>query len=216
LQSYGVKKAKIKSLAVITDPAPFTNVFPKPKVRSIFPVGSFILLTVARFVPQKNLRLMLKAFYQAQRQSPTLRLIIIGQGPDQKMIETIIEKNEGPDKKLVEVLPWTDDVPGFMASVDAYVLSSNYEGWGRVLIEALYANLPIVTTDVGCVGEVILDQEHALVVPINNETALTVALVELSTNPIKYQHIKNKMLSQSVPNNASYDSYANDWISTLR
>jgi len=201
----------------MTDPTPFISVRPKPEVREMFPPNSFIFLTGGRFVSQKNLAMLLNSFYQAQKNAPQARLVLIGTGPDTKKIAEIIKSNQvDSEETLVKILPWTDDVPGFMASVDAYVLSSNYEGWGRVLIEALYANLPIVTTDVGCVGEVILDQEHALVVPINNETALTVALVELSTNPIKYQHIKNKMLSQSVPNNASYDSYANDWISTLR
>ncbi len=216
LQKHGIKKEKIKNLAVLTDPTPFISLSQKSEVRNMFKADSFIMLTVARFVPQKNFKLMLDAFYKAHKQSPKLRLIIIGQGPDIEVIESTIKANEeSNDEQLVKVLPWTNDVPGFMASVDAYVLSSNYEGWGRVLIEAMYAKLPVVTTNVGCVGEVILDNKHGLVVPTNDEVVLTEAMIKLSTEEDLYKSIKNNLSTETVPSNISYDSYAKDWIATL-
>ncbi|HEY4497260.1 MAG TPA: glycosyltransferase, partial [Candidatus Paceibacterota bacterium] len=54
---------------------------------------------------------------------------------------------------------------------------SNYEGYGRTVIEAFAAGCPVVMTDVGIAGEIVVDQKNGLVVPVGDVLALTQALV---------------------------------------
>lgn len=212
----GVSENKIKQLSVITDPSVFVDASSVPEVSNLFSEDSFVFLTVARFVPQKNLKLLLKSFYKAQQKAPSIRLLLVGTGEELADIENIIKSEElNKDVNLVKVLPWTNDVPGFMKSVDSYVLSSNYEGWARVLLEAKYARLPIVTTDVGCAGEEVFDKTHGLVVPVNDEKLLVEALVSMATNKSQYEKYKQKMLSEDIPQEMTYSSYAKTWITTL-
>jgi glycosyltransferase involved in cell wall biosynthesis len=79
----------------------------------------------------------------------------------------------------VEWRDWTDDPGALLRQADIYALSSDYEGWGRVLIEAMAYAVPIVTTDVGCAGEVVKDGVHGYVVPVRDETAFANALSRL-------------------------------------
>jgi len=66
-----------------------------------------------------------------------------------------------------------------MKAADIYALSSDYEGYALVLGEAMAAGLAIVTTDVGCVGELCFQGKHALVVTPRAEEAYTAALLQL-------------------------------------
>jgi glycosyltransferase involved in cell wall biosynthesis len=100
-----------------------------------------------------------------------------------------------------------------MRSASAYVLSSNYEGWGRVLIESLVAQLPIVTTDVGCAGEVVIHNHHGLVVPVDSEAELAQAMLTLAIDTACYTQIKKNLLlldTRTIPGTDS-KSYALHW-----
>jgi glycosyltransferase involved in cell wall biosynthesis len=86
-----------------------------------------------------------------------------------------------------------------------------------VLVESLSANLPIVTTNVGCVGEVIHDGTHALVVPVGDEVLFACAMERLCTDTTVYDHIVSQMQSvdlQSILGAGSTD-YAEQWARTM-
>ncbi len=151
----------------------------------------FIFLTMARFVKQKNLGLLIKAFNQTTSQVPHVALVIIGQGPEKYKLVNLIKTLGLADKVFLH--DWVENVFDYYLSADAYVLSSNYEGWGRVIIEAAWAGLPIVTTDVGCAKEVIKNEISGLVVPVGDEQALAQAMVRIA---------KDKNLRQVLAQNA--------------
>ena len=69
------------------------------------------------------------------------------------------------------------DARGLMASAQAFIQASAYEGYGRTLIEAALAKVPIITTDVGIVGEVFKGFQDVLSVPVADPTALSLAIV---------------------------------------
>lgn len=138
---------------------------------------SFTFLNIGRFVPQKNLPLLIESFARVYATKPETRLRIIGRGPLQAGLKELV-KNRGL-ADVVEFLPWTDDAASEYARADAYVLSSDYEGWGRVIVEAATSRLPIVMTDVGCAGELIKNEESGLVVPVRDPDALAGAMLRL-------------------------------------
>ena len=181
---------------------------------------TFEYVTLARFVKQKNFPLLIRAFAAAHKVVPALRLKIVGTGPEESTIlATIAEQFPSATHSVVPITieGWTDDVATLLREADAYVLSSNYEGWGRVLIEAVVARLPIVTTDVGCVGEVIVPGQHALVVPLDDEQALTKALVKLARDTECYASIVDNQsaLTQRGVVGTQLEQYGTNWRETL-
>jgi len=179
----------------------------------------FWLLSVARFVPQKNFPLMIATFVEAYRKNPRLRLKIVGQGPEYKKIETEIlrEFKDTFETCPIVIEKWSDDVSGLMWQADAYLLTSNYEGWARVLIESLICELPIVTTSVGCADEVVLNEQHGLVVPVNDREALSEAMLRISTDEVFYKQIKAnlKALPKHLIAGSDMANYGKNWITTL-
>jgi glycosyltransferase involved in cell wall biosynthesis len=74
------------------------------------------------------------------------------------------------------------DVAPYLAKANIAVVPSLTEGWGLAAIEAAAAGLPIVMTDVGCAGELLVDGESALVVPPNDSNALSAAIARLASD----------------------------------
>ena len=74
-------------------------------------------------------------------------------------------------------------MPGFLAELDIYALSSDYEGLPLAVLEAMGAGLPVVSTAVGGVPEAIVDGENGLLVPPRQPKALAQAMVRLAVDP---------------------------------
>lgn len=78
---------------------------------------------------------------------------------------------------VVSVMPWTEPVD-IWKRADLFVLSSTYEGWGRTVVEAMAAGVPVVTTNVGCVGSFFRPQLDGRVVEPHDADALASAIRE--------------------------------------
>lgn len=213
LRTFLSSKKIIRKCPVVIDTSKFVQTESEMTDRSS---KKFVFITAARFVPQKNLPLMLKAFVNVYASEPKARLIIFGSGPDRSKIFDLIK--ELRLSKIVEVKNWTNNLSDEMKKADAYLLTSNYEGWGRVLIEAMVQGLPVVTTDVGCANEVVKHREHGLVVPVNDEKSLINAMKELIINKNLYRSIVENLnhLDISTIPGTDVESYATEWVKTLR
>lgn len=135
---------------------------------------------VGRFTAQKNPQLILQAFAPIASKNPYAWLVMVGEGPLRPELEELAR-----ELKIADRVVW----PGFMegrlamAGFDIFALSSDYEGFPYVLLEAMSAGLPIVTTAVGGTEMVITDTENGLVVPVGNAKAFSRALETLIADP---------------------------------
>jgi glycosyltransferase involved in cell wall biosynthesis len=109
-----------------------------------------------------------------------VRFRIVGDGPLRESLESQ-SRALGVDG-IVEFLGARNDVPAQLRHFDLFVLPSLWEGLPYVLLEAMAAGLPIVTTDVDGVREVITDGREGIVVPSRNARALADAIVGLMAN----------------------------------
>ncbi len=176
----GFPAERIAVAPLATDVSAFMSAAPDHGLVHLRPEGGVLVLTMARFVPQKNLCLLLRAFGRIVARGTNARLVVLGQGPEKGRLLRAA-RDLMPDR--ITFLDWTEDPAAAMHAADIYVLSSDYEGWGRVAIEALAAGTPLVMTDVGCAGEVVHDGENGLVVPVRDEVALAAALTRLAQDP---------------------------------
>ncbi len=125
------------------------------------------IINIGRLTRVKNQTLLLEAL--AQVSSP-FTLSIIGSGHLQPQIEDQI-KQLGLSKK-VTLLPGLNNASSCLADSDLFVLSSKYEGLPLSALEAMSASLPVVSTNVGGVGDAVVDGETGFLVVKDNATVL--------------------------------------------
>ena len=145
-----------------------------------YPDAEKIILTTPRLVPQKNLPLLINSFAGLLKKHPKALLVIVGKGPKKKSLMSLVQGLH--IEKHVVFEDWTDDVASYMKTADIYALSSSWEGWGMVVIEAMAAGLPIIMTDVGCAHEVFKDGVNGIIVPVEDENSFVEGLISLYEN----------------------------------
>lgn len=138
---------------------------------------SFVLIMVARLEPEKRITDAIDALARVARTYPMAGLVIIGEGRSRAILERHARKL-GLANRVV-FLGWRTDAIGLMRSAQAYLQTSAYEGYGLTLIEAALARIPIITTDVGIVGEVFTGYEDVLVAPVADPAAVAVHIAGL-------------------------------------
>jgi glycosyltransferase involved in cell wall biosynthesis len=136
------------------------------------------IVMVARFSPQKNQALLLQALAGIDK---PFELIFVGDGPTQSQAESLT--HELGLEKQVKFLGARSDVEKILKDADIFVLSTNWESFGLVLVEAMRANLPVVVSDVGGVSEVIVDGETGFLVPKSDVITMREKLTQLIANP---------------------------------
>lgn len=131
-------------------------------------------LYVGRLASEKNLLLLIDAFADVAKKYPIATLALVGEGAEKSAIQTQIANHQLESQ--ITLQGWTNDVGEVMSGADVFCLPSNHEGWAMVLVEAAAAGLAVVTTDVGCAGECVVDGESGKVVPVGDVFAFAQAL----------------------------------------
>ncbi|XFA72749.1 glycosyltransferase [Thermosynechococcaceae cyanobacterium Okahandja] len=155
------------------------------------PFGNRILC-VARLKRQKNHKLLLDAFYILFNQNlPNLSLMIVGEGELQNEL-TDYCNNLGISEKVTFAGLCINPAP-FYCTANLFALSSDFEGFGNVLIEALSMGLPVVSTD--CPSgprEILSDGKYGKLVPVGNANAFATAIMETFANPPDADFLKKR------------------------
>jgi glycosyltransferase involved in cell wall biosynthesis len=114
-----------------------------PEIPVLLPTQEPLILAVGRLERQKNFPLLVRAFAKV-REHGLAKLLILGEGPQRSSIESLIASLRlGADVSL----PGAVENPyPYMAGADTLVLSSEEEGFGLVLVEAMSVGCPVVAT----------------------------------------------------------------------
>lgn len=140
--------------------------------------GARMIVTAARLSSQKALPVMLRALSVLRDE---VVLVVLGQGPDEERLKTLaLAMGLGG---RVRWLGWRDDIADVIAAADVFCLSSNWEGVPLAAQEAVLLGTPIVSTDVGGMGELVTDHRSGRLVPKGDAGALAGALDEVLSSP---------------------------------
>jgi len=134
----------------------------------------FVFLTVGRLVKIKNIGLQIAAFRKLLDKNKNIELQIVGSGPEEENLKKIAE-----GVSQIKFISWQKDLAPIYQGADCFLLTSNYEGWGLVIVEAANYALPIIMTDVGCAGELIIDNQSGLIVPVGDSEKLLQAMEKI-------------------------------------
>lgn len=113
-------------------------------------------LAVGRFSYQhKGFDLLIKAFTQFAKTNKDWTLDIVGEGPEKSLYQQLISEHHMESR--ISIHPFTNYVQAFYSNAQVYVLSSRWEGFGLVLVEAMAHGLPIVSSDLPTSREIMGD-----------------------------------------------------------
>lgn len=144
------------------------------------PADAFVVVQVARLDYLKDHTTAIRATARAA-QSTNIHLLLVGDGPERETIECEIREH-GVDER-VHVCGLRRDVPRILAGADALLLTSISEGIPLTLIEGMAAGLPIVSTNVGGIQEIVQDHVQGLLCDARDYDGLASRLVQLACGP---------------------------------
>jgi len=155
-------------IGVLPNPAPEIDVTPARLSR-----GTFVF--VGRLTRQKALEVAIEAVGRV----PASSLVVIGDGPDRERLEAHARASRAAGRiEFTGALP-RHEALAVVAGAEAALLTSAWENFPHSAVEALAAGVPVVSTAVGGVPEIVRDEVNGLLVPVGDVGAVAGALVRL-------------------------------------
>ncbi|NCC88353.1 MAG: glycosyltransferase [Clostridia bacterium] len=148
-----------------------------------WPVNKYkIVLGVGRLHKQKNFKLLVNSFKILLNQIPSARLVIIGEGEEKAELNQFIS-NLGLND-YVTILDFKSNIFPYFRAADLFALSSHYEGFGNVIVEALSVGTPVVATNCPGGPKMILENgKYGMLVKPDDENAFAEALLITLRDP---------------------------------
>lgn len=163
-------------------------------------VRNKVVLAAGRLVQQKGFDLLIPAFAPVAARHPDWSLRIFGDGARRQQLQDQVDALGLTDS--VRLLPATREIGQQMAQAGLFVLSSRFEGFGRVLIEALSKGLPVISFD--CPrgpSDILTDGHDGLLVPPEDVEALSQAMLAL----VEDEELRHRFGDAGPATAAAYD-----------
>lgn len=192
IEDFGVPHDRIRLIPRSVEIEKFQFISPEIKRKNIFNVG-----IVGRITPLKGHLDFIKAMALVKKQVPNIKVWIVGEAPSSK--EAYKEQIKILTKRLglgncTEFLGSKKNIPEVMANLDTLVLATKtQEAFGRVIIEAQAAGVPVVATAVGGVIDIIEDGKNGFLVSPSDPQGMADAVLKI---------YKDKVLAQNLAENA--------------
>ena len=193
---------ELDNVVALPDPLPFVP-------SSVSLLSKKRVVAIARYSHEKGIDLLLKAWAIAEKKVEDWQLEIFGDG-DKTSFEQLID-TLGIDRTRCWLNGRTDDVEQEYLNSSLFVLSSRFEGFGMVIVEAMACGLPVVAFD--CPWgprSIISDGEDGLLVENGNVEALADALSRLMGDEV----LRQSMAEKAIVNVKRFEieTIANQWL----
>jgi len=180
-RTVGFPRERIQVLYNPAAPADVERLAAEPIDAPVFSSEDPVVLAIGRLNPQKGFDTLIAAFARLSATRPA-RLAICGVGPLEQRLKAQAEALGVADR--VAFLGFQDNPLKFLKRADLFVLSSRFEGFGNVLVEALACGVPIVSTDCPHGPAEILDEgRFGRLVPVDDAAAMAEAMSAMLDEP---------------------------------
>ncbi len=150
-------------------------------VQGPWPADGPVIGCVGRLSPEKGQSLLIAAAGRLAMQHVPFTMVLAGEGPERSRLEGLVA--EAGLQERVRFLGQVARIEEVYAGLDMLVLPSFKEGMPNVILEAMQQGLPIVSTRVGAIPDMITDGVSGLLVPAGDVPALVAAMAMLVKNP---------------------------------
>ncbi|MGF1792755.1 glycosyltransferase [Photobacterium profundum] len=134
------------------------------------------VVSLGRLSTQKDFKTLILSFKEVYRSIDNARLVIFGEGILKNDLQYFVDKLGLTD--VVELFGFEINPYKYLAKADLFVLSSIYEGFGNVIVEALALNIPVVSTNCPSgPSEILENGKWGKLVEVGDESALALAIV---------------------------------------
>jgi glycosyltransferase involved in cell wall biosynthesis len=172
---------------------PYRRVSAEPGVSGSEARGWPTVLGMGRLSEEKGFDVLIRAHVRLLREGVCHRVVILGEGRERRRLETLIDELGVRD--TVSLPGFVSDPLHYMSQSSVFVLSSRFEGFSLVVLEALAMGLPVVSTDCPSGPAEILDGgRYGLLVPVDDEEALAGAIKRLLCDP----HLRSRLSSAGI------------------
>ena len=156
-----------------------------------------IFISAGRLTRQKDFPTLLKAFQIVKAQLPNAKLVILGDGEDRNELEKLAQELE---------IQNSVDLPGFVknpfamiARADAFILSSRWEGFGNVIVEALACGTPVISTNCPSgPAEILGNGAYGTLVPVGDAQSLAQAMLREIAVPTPRNKLRDRANDFSI------------------
>ncbi len=149
-----------------------------------------IVIAVGSLSAHKDHRTLIEAFNVARRHKP-MRLVLLGEGPERSNLQNLV--NRLGIEHLVLMPGYVANPYAWIARSAVFVLSSRWEGFGMVLVEAMTCGIPPVATDCpGGPAEVLENGRYGILTPVADREAMARAIVAMIESPLDSGRLKSR------------------------
>lgn len=150
------------------------------------------LLYVGRLAAEKGLLILLESLHQMRNMQVPVHLTLVGDGEDRDLLEQRVAQMGLRD--MVHFAGFANEagVRAYLQAADVFVLPSFAEGVPVSLMEAMACGVPVVSTYVGGINELVEPEVTGMLVPASDATALALTLNKLLSNPELRQQLARK------------------------
>ena len=175
LQACGFERLRVVARGV--DTAHFDPARRDPELRRLWGASAedCVLLCVGRLAAEKNLGLLAEAFEKARVRRPSLRLVLVGDGPMREALQRRL-----PDAHFAGTRTGAD-LGRYYASADLFVFPSLTETFGNVTLEALSSGLPVIAFDCAAAARFVIPGHQGWLAPNDQPQHFVEAVVQAVT-----------------------------------
>lgn len=195
----------IKKSQVVVIANPIIENLPKP----FEGIRSKRIVTFSRIEPQKNIAMVIDAFYEFHKDFNDYMLEIYGQGsllPAMKEHVSIL----GLQRHII-FHPFSVDIHRKVVDASMFVLGSDYEGLSNSMLESMAMGLPCIVTDCPCGGArmVITSYENGILVPVRDAQAMYEAMKYVIKNPEQAAYMSKN--ATKIRSDLAVDKIITEW-----
>jgi len=168
-------------LPVFVDVEKIKNEPIKVNLKEKYPQFNFIILMASRLTKEKNISMAVEVMKDVVKLYSRVGLVIVGVGPERENLKSQISNLKINKNVILE--SWMTDLTSYYKTADLFLLTSNYEGYGRTIIEATASGCPVVMTDVGLAGDILESGYGGKIIPVGGKKELEDLIKSFCVNP---------------------------------
>ncbi|MFA4948779.1 MAG: glycosyltransferase [Candidatus Krumholzibacteriia bacterium] len=150
--------------------------------------------SVSRLNPVKDHATMIRAFGEVVRDFADCALLIVGDGPERGAIERLVRELQLESRVIL--VGFTNDIPKYLAAMDAFLQPSREEGLSLTILEAAAAGVPVIATPVGGTPEIISNGETGTFIPVGDVDALAGAMRSFLAAPEPFKQMALRLKTE--------------------
>ncbi|MFI8380438.1 glycosyltransferase family 4 protein [Leeuwenhoekiella sp. NPDC079379] len=171
-------------------------------------------LYIGKLEPRRDLTFVINVFRELiHSKNKNLGFVIVGKGPDEFKLRELVSTYNLKDRVLFIEQIANNEIAHVYKSCDLFILPSNYEIYGMVVLEALYYGIPVVSTKTAGPLDILKEDYLGCLLDFNTQTWLTSLTALVASNLLTEEYALQR--KQYVVNNYSWDIIAKSYIKEL-